>query len=108
MKLLFIPILITVLLGVGGCKTNKILQATGGSRSDGVVELSYVTGGFEQPVVDWNQGLATASERCRAWGYSSAEPFGGGKSTCLQYNQYGCIRQQVILFTVEFSRFHIG
>lgn len=86
--------LITVLFS--GCASIKILQATGGSRADGVVDLSYEYGMFEQPKVQWDQGLITATERCKAWGYKSAEAFGGTTSQCQAYNGYGsCIRHFV-------------
>ncbi|MCE5233824.1 MAG: YecR-like lipofamily protein [Xanthomonadaceae bacterium] len=79
-----------------GCTTVKTLQATGGSRADGVVELSFEYGMFEKPQVQWAQGAATARDRCRAWGYSSAEPFGGTVSTCQAHDGYGgCVRTLV-------------
>jgi len=67
---------------VSGCSTTKILEATGGSRSDGVVELSYTVHRFEIPDTDPEQGLSVARARCQAWGYRSAEAFGGSKKTC--------------------------
>jgi hypothetical protein len=77
--------LLPALLLATGCATVKTLEATGGSRSDGTVELSYEYGGFETPQVQWQQGLFTARERCAAWGYSDAEAFGGQKETCQVY-----------------------
>ena len=76
-----------------GCASQKVLQATGGSRSDGVVNLSFETGAFESPVVDWNQANTVALKRCQAWGYTAAEAFGGSTSQCQLYNGYGnCLR----------------
>jgi hypothetical protein len=75
-----------------GCATVKTLEATGGSRSDGTVELSFEYGGFEVPQVQYEQGLLTARERCAAWGYSDAEAFGGHKEACQVYGTYGCLR----------------
>ena len=72
-----------------GCASTKILQATGGSRADAIVELSYSYGAFEEPQVDWDSGLRTATDRCRAWDYSSADPFGGTMSDCQSYDGYG-------------------
>lgn len=72
-----------------GCATTKLLQATGGSKSDGVVELAYQYGAFEKPVVDWDAGLRTAIQRCSAWGYRGADPFGGTMSDCQAYDGYG-------------------
>jgi hypothetical protein len=81
---------------VAGCATVKVPQATGGSRSDGVVDLSYEYGMFEKPQVDWGQAASVARERCAAWGYTDAQPFGGAKSECQAFNGYGnCVRQLV-------------
>ena len=75
---------------LGACQTNKVLQATGGSRSDGTVELAYEYGALEQPVIDWVQADATALARCKAWGYPTAERFGGQKTQCNSPGPYGC------------------
>ena len=78
---------------VSGCTSNKVLQATGGSRSDGIVNLSYETGLFEDPVINWDQANSVALKRCQAWGYTSAEAFGGVNTQCQAYNGYGqCLR----------------
>lgn len=94
-KLLFALIFMSSILN--GCSRDVTLQATGGSRADGVVELSYEYGMFDKPIVDWDQGLVTAIERCRAWGYESAEFFGGTTSQCQAYNGYGdCVSWRVL------------
>jgi len=80
---------------LAGCATDKILQATGGSRADGTVDLSYEYGMFERPTLHMQEALQTARERCRAWGYTDAQPFGGQKNLCQQSNEYGCIRTLV-------------
>ena len=84
----------TVVLAVGvvGCASVKTLEATGGSRSDGTVELSYECGSLEAPQVQWEQDLLTARERRAAWGYPDAEAFGGQKSTCQVPGTYSCLR----------------
>lgn len=81
-----------------GCATtvNKTLQATGGSRADGMVEMSFEHTWLEKPVVQWEQGKITAGERCRAWGYDRAEPFGGASTQCKQYNGFGDCMQAVV------------
>jgi len=86
-QILFLLLSLSLL---SGCSTTKILEATGGSKSDGIVELSYQYGSFEKPVVDWNAGLVTATQRCLAWGYKGAEPFGGTVSECQVHTDYGC------------------
>lgn len=85
---------------VGACATTKTLTPIGGSRSDGVVRLAFSHGMFENPRVDMDAALRTAIERCRVWGYSSAEPFGGQTSQCQATGQYGCTQT---LVTVEYQ-----
>lgn len=79
-----------VTLLLAACATQKDWVATGGSRSDATVELSYQYGGFEKPVLSEGQAYSTASRRCEAWGYGGTEAFGGTISKCNGYNQYGC------------------
>src|SRR6476620_11819929 len=77
---------------LSGCTTVKVPAATGGSRSDGVVELSYEYGAFEAPDVLWEIANISARERCGAWGYHDARAFGSSKRKCNQYDQFGsCI-----------------
>lgn len=71
-----------VVLLASGCASTKDWAATGGSRADGVVRLSYVHGSFEKPVLDESQAVALATKRCATWGYTGAEAFGGSTSQC--------------------------
>ena len=68
MKHLFFAV-VGILLA--SCTTNvpKELVATGGSKADGVVELSYQYNELETPIVDKAKGQETAEKRCKAWGY---------------------------------------
>lgn len=78
---------------LSACSTIKVPQATTGSKSDGIVSMAYEVGGFEKPIVDWDAVRESAAARCRAWGYTNAEPFGGSKMNCNVYNGYGnCVR----------------
>jgi len=80
-------------LALSGCSTTKEWAATGGSRSDGVVRLSYVHGGFEKPVLSEAQAVALATKRCSTWGYTGAEAFGGTTSQCNQPGGLGgCVQ----------------
>ena len=86
----------TVLLA--GCTVNKTLVPTGGSKSDGTVDLAYEFGAFEKPVVDLSSAQAAAVQRCQAWGYTNAEAFGGEKRQCMQFDGYGtCVRMNVTI-----------
>lgn len=88
-------------LAATGCSVNKALVPTGGSRSDGTVELSYEIAALQKAEVDMEKASKAAKERCRAWGYGNAHPFGGQRRDCQQYsNQYGCVRY---LVTVTFQ-----
>jgi hypothetical protein len=62
---------------ISGCAFQKELVATGGSRSDGIVKMSYEHYFYEMPEIDFTQALDSARQRCNAWGYTGAEPFGG-------------------------------
>ena len=89
-----------VLLTLQGCAVQKELVATGGSRADGTVKMSYEFGLLEQPVVNIQKGQAIASERCKAWGYTAAEPFGGQTKQCNDFDTGTCNRWVV---TVEYQ-----
>ena len=78
----------------------KQWAATGGSRSAAVVRLSYEYASYEIPKVSQQEALELATARCRSWGYSEAEPFGGETRTCNQYSGGGCANW---LVTKEFQ-----
>lgn len=81
-------------LAVSGCAKTvyKDLIPTGGSRADATLEMSYEYRGSESPQVDLAKGMITAKQRCAAWGYKNADPFGGEKRRCMLPSQYGCGR----------------
>jgi hypothetical protein len=89
----FVAIAILELLG---CATTKDWAATGGSRSDGTVKLSYQYSMFESPNVNMTQASNIAVVKCGAWGYSGAEAFGGEIRECTGRNGYGnCVEWNV-------------
>ena len=88
--------LCAIVLFASGCAVQKDLVPTGGSRADGTVNLSYEYGMFEHPEVNMAQGESAAQQRCAAWGYTGAEPFGGALTKCEAVNGYGnCVRRLV-------------
>lgn len=89
-----------IVLALQGCAVQKQLVPTGGSRSDGTVKMSYEYGMFEQPEIDHQQGINAAEQRCAAWGYKGAEPFGGMTKQCVNSSNSGCVRW---LVTVEYQ-----
>jgi hypothetical protein len=82
---------------MGGCAVTKVPVPMGGSRADGVVQMAYEYGGFERPRVDLASARVSAAQRCAAWGYRDAEPFGGYVSHCEASNEYGCLRYLVTI-----------
>lgn len=86
-----------VLIAVAGCATTRVTTPTGGSRADGTVDLTYEYGSMENPTVDWLSAQAQAEDKCRAWGYTGAERFGGEKRLCGMPSGYGCNLWQVTI-----------
>lgn len=80
-----ILVIFCLIIGLVGCATTKEWSATGGSRADGTVVLSYEQGGFEQPILNESQGLALAAARCKNWGFTGAEAFGGVTRICIEH-----------------------
>ncbi len=84
-------ILAIIVLGIVGCTAKKPWSATGGSRSDGVIKLSYEEAMFERVQVDRLQEIELAKKRCSAWGYNNAEAFGGITKVCNEPSSSGCV-----------------
>ncbi len=86
-------LILTLLLASGCVTVPKDWAATGGSKADGVIRLSYEYAEFEQPQVDEQKGLALAAQRCSIWGYTGAEAFGGVTRMCNQTGgMSGCMK----------------
>lgn len=79
-----------IFLALTACTVDKELAATGGSRADGIVELSYEIGEFQTARIDWTRADSDAAQRCNAWGYHKAERFGGERRQCNNFSSYGC------------------
>lgn len=75
-----------VLLAGCAAPVTKYMNATGGSKADGIVKMSYEYGLFEAPRVDKEQALVEATSRCTGWGYTGAEPFGSETRQCTNFN----------------------
>lgn len=82
--------LILMALSFSGCAVQKEMIATGGSRADGTIKLSYQVSPIEFPIIDENKSLTSAVQRCKAWGYENAEKFGGSNTTCTSPSFAGC------------------
>lgn len=71
---------------------DKQLSATGGSKADGIVELSYELGQYQNARIDWGRAQTDAVARCQVWNYSNASKFGGEKRQCQAPSEYGCLQ----------------
>lgn len=66
-----------------GCTSLQKWSLISGSRTDGVVQLSYKYGRFSYPAhVPDEEGLFIAKRRCISWGYNDAQEFGGTTMAC--------------------------
>lgn len=88
-------IMLATILACTGCATKVSTMATGGSKADAIVHMSYEYGQYQTPIVDWDATQREATRVCRGWGYWWAEPLGGGASECTYRNAYGCARRVV-------------
>ncbi|MFN4292483.1 MAG: YecR family lipoprotein [Permianibacter sp.] len=88
-------IFILIIVLMSGCARIIIPTAVGGSRADATVDFSYEHGSLVNPQIDWNDVLQSAKDKCRAWGYTGADPFGGKRTSCAFANQQGCLRYTV-------------
>lgn len=96
-----IAVVALVSLMLAGCAVHKDMIAVGGSKADGTVKMAYEYGPFESPDVSSQQGVVAAAKKCLAWGYKSAEAFGGSETTCVQPDPtFGCAKTRV---TTEFQ-----
>lgn len=80
---------------LSGCAVQKHMTPTSGSKADGTVVMSYDYGIFEKPQIDSSEAIAAAAQRCKAWGYTSAEPFGGVTQQCTAPSSSGCMQYHV-------------
>jgi hypothetical protein len=91
-------LLVTVL--IFGCSVKKDFVPISGNRAGGTVLMGYSYALFEKPETDNAQAVASAAQRCRAWGYQRAEPFGAVMSRCTHATGSGCDKWMV---TTEFQ-----
>jgi hypothetical protein len=89
---------LALLFIVSGCSAHKDYYATGGSRGDGAIDMAYDFKMFETPLVNSDQAKEIATQKCKIWGYDSADAFGGQVENCFARNGYGdCLRGQMVV-----------
>lgn len=89
----------TILLGVfvtlAACATTKQMAPLGGSRADGIVKLGFTHAPHETFTVNEIAALSSAKDRCRAWGYENADPFGDAVKRCISQTADSCTQFEV-------------
>ena len=77
-----------------GCGVLKTPLGIGGSKGDGTVILGVNVDEFDR--MNWDGAQAKATKRCKAWGYSGAEPFEGFRERCITPGGWsGCAEKEV-------------
>ena len=88
---------------LSGCAVTVVPVATGGSRSDGIIKMSYQFSPMTIPQVDLAAAIRNATQYCKNWGYDTAEPFDAGITSCSQPSAFGC---DMHLTTIEYQCIH--
>lgn len=88
---------------LSGCTVTVVPVATGGSRSDGIVKMSYQFSPITIPQFDQTAAIRKAAQYCQNWGYDTAEPFDAGLTSCSQPSAFGC---DMHLTTIEYQCIH--
>ena len=76
-----LALVITVVI-IAGCSTVTRMAPTSGSRSDGIVKLSFEYGELDRIEINEADALRSARQRCAVWGYTDADPFEGFTRQC--------------------------
>ena len=100
-KLVLLGILVLAFSLGAGCAVQKPAPKNwipvGGSKADATVKMAYTWNPFlEKPIVQEQQAIALASQKCQTWGYERAEPFGGAISQCSAFSGGHCIQMTAI------------
>jgi hypothetical protein len=77
-----------------GCTTYKLWNEAGSDQDSATVDLSYEYRKYESPQVDERAGVQMARDRCKDWGYSSAQRKGEDRQ-CIDGTAEACNRWRV-------------
>jgi hypothetical protein len=78
------------LLALTGCASTQHWTAAGGSKSEGIVRLSYEFPEFHEPALSEAQAEKLAESRCASWGYESAVEVPGQLRECANADGGNC------------------
>ncbi len=91
-----LPLVVATSFLLSACSSNMEMKATGGSKSDGTVTLSFDHAAIVNPIIDEKKALQTAKSKCNVWGFRNAKAFGGSTKKCLEeYKTGGCVGYRV-------------
>ena len=93
--IIFAVVLTTVLLATSSCTTYKMWSMADSDRDTSTVSLFYEYRKFESPQVDERAGVEMARERCRDWGFPSAQRKGEDRQ-CIDGEESSCSKWRVI------------
>lgn len=89
--------LLSILL-LTSCMVIKVPQPTGGSKSDGIVELSYERYDLEIIEINYQEAKINALRVCNRWGFDNADMFGGSIKDCSMHDSYGgCMKATITI-----------
>ena len=95
MKRIFLALAMAMIMAVStGCakKVQKEWVPETGSKADATITVAlFWNPNTEIPQTQKGQAQQVATERCKSWGYTSAEPFGTVKQECTskEYTGFG-------------------
>lgn len=91
--------ILSVIITLTGCahQREKSWSAFSGSRSDGIIKLSYPVGLFDNNAPSESEGKRLAIQRCSVWGYRNAVAFGGSTLNCQVRNGYGSCLEGIVI-----------
>jgi len=95
-----ITLVLVLVAGLAGCaepvRRADWLPLTG-SRADATMTLAYFYNPYlQKPLTSDEQALEVATQRCGAWGYSNAEPFGVVDERCAETDSKGVCEKKIV------------
>lgn len=85
----------TIIVLLAGCTTYKLWNVADSDRGTATVSLFYEYRKFESPQVDERAGVEMAKERCRDWGYPSAQRKSEDRQ-CVEGEASSCSKWRVL------------
>jgi hypothetical protein len=84
------PVLAAIVaVNLAGCATPKTLVPIEANRGDGMITLAYEYGAFQNPKVDFAEGVNTAIAKCVEWGYVDVRRISNLETECIRGDVFG-------------------